>query len=89
MENEEKQSFVRLTRDLVDKTRPKCGPRAACGPPTHFCGPWCFFGLYQICVENIVLLLLFKKCLKKIEVAKKQEFCFTLLFSNIYVLRRS
>jgi hypothetical protein len=23
----------------IDQTRPKCGPRAACGPPKFFCGP--------------------------------------------------
>ena len=28
-----------LEIEAIEQTWPKCGPRAACGPPNFFCGP--------------------------------------------------
>jgi len=41
----------------LDQTWPKWGPRAACGAPTYFCGPWNFLSFgndsVALCINKI------------------------------------
>ncbi len=46
---------LRRSSKSIDQGWPKCGPRAACGPPKNFCDPCVNFGMHNSAIYDAIM----------------------------------